>query len=70
MSKNQRNIARFSGLGIQMGVIIGGFAWLGNYLDKKQGNNKPWWTLSLLLFGVIGAMYLVIKEIKQMNEDE
>lgn len=70
MSKRNKNIARFSGIGIQMGAVIGGCAWLGNYLDKKQGNQKPWWTLGLLLFGVVSAMYLVIKEIKQLGDDE
>lgn len=70
MSKNKKNLARFSGVGIQMGIVIGGFAWLGNYLDKRQNNTKPWWTIGLLLFGVLSAMYLVIKEIKQMGEDE
>ena len=33
--KPMAKYARFSGLGIQMGVIIGFFSWLGVYLDDK-----------------------------------
>ncbi len=60
---------RFSGLGIQMGIIIGGFAWLGNYLDGKYHNKTPWWTLGLSLFGVIAALYLMIKEVIKMTKE-
>ncbi len=62
---------RFSGVGIQMGIIIGGFAFLGNYLDGKYQNKTPWWTLGLSLFGVAAGLYIMIKEvIKISKEDE
>lgn len=63
----KKNIYRYSGMGIQMGLIIGFFAWLGDFLDKKQGNQTAWWTLGLTLFGVLGAMYLMIKQIKNIS---
>ena len=53
-----------------MGVIIGGFAWLGNYLDKRQDNVTAWWTLGLTLFGVGSALYLMIKEVIKMGKEE
>jgi hypothetical protein len=59
--------ARFSSLGIQMGIIIAFFTWLGFYLDKKYQTKTPWWTLSLSLFGVISSLYLVIKEVIRMG---
>lgn len=62
--------ARFSGLGIQMGVIIGLFTWLGTYLDEKYNTKTPWWTLGLSLFGVAAALYVMIKEVINMNKDE
>ena len=65
----KNNFFRFSSMGMQMGVIIGGFTWLGSYIDKKQGNETQGWTLGLALFGVLSAMYLVIKEIKKMSDD-
>jgi len=43
------NFARFSSVGIQMGVIIALFAWLGTYLDEKYQNDTQWWTVGLSL---------------------
>lgn len=60
---------RFTSMGLQMGVIIGFFTWLGTYLDKKQLNETPVWTIVLSLLGVSGALYLIIKEVTKMNKD-
>lgn len=63
--------ARFSSLVIQMGVIIGFFTWLGIFLDKKMKMETAWWTIGLSLFGVFAALYLIIREVTKMgNEDE
>ena len=59
----------YSAMGLQMGVIIGVFTWLGTYLDKKQLNVTPVWTIVLSLVGVSGALYLIIKEVTKMNKD-
>jgi F0F1-type ATP synthase assembly protein I len=53
-----------------MGVIISFFTWLGFYLDKKFETATPWWTISLSLFGVCSSLYLVIKEVMKMGENE
>lgn len=60
--------ARFSTVGIQMGVIIAGCAWLGNFLDKKYQSATPWWTLGLTLFGVGTGLTLVIREAIKMSK--
>lgn len=60
---------RLSGIGIQMGIIIGGFAWLGNYLDGKYQNKTPWWTLGLSLFGVAAGLYLMIREVINISKE-
>jgi len=67
--KTGSKYAKFSTLGIQMGIIIGGFAWLGSFLDKKYNNDTAWWTLGLSLFGVTAAMYIMIKEVVKMGKD-
>ena len=61
---------RFSTLGIQMGVIIAFFTWLGYYLDRKFESETPWWTIILSLFGVCSSLYLVIKEVTKMGQNE
>jgi F0F1-type ATP synthase assembly protein I len=62
--------ARFSGLGIQMGLIIALFTWLGTYLDGRFTSKTPWWTIGLSLFGVVAALYLVIKEVVKMGKED
>jgi ATP synthase protein I len=67
--KNQNTYLRFTSVAIQMGVIIGGFTYLGVFLDKKQTNKTPIWTIVLSLFGVVISMYLIFKEVQKMNKD-
>lgn len=62
--------ARFSTLGVQMGVIIAFFTWLGTYLDDKYDTTTAWWTLGLSLFGVMTSLYIMIKEVINLNKDE
>jgi F0F1-type ATP synthase assembly protein I len=68
IGKKKNLFLRFSSVGIQMAGIIGFFAWLGTYFDKKFETLTPWWTISLSLLGVISSMFLVIKEILKLNQ--
>ncbi len=68
--KPESKFLRFSGLGVQMGITIGGFTWLGTYLDGRYQNKTPWWTLGLSLFGVIAALWFMIKEVIKMNKEK
>ena len=61
---------RLSSVAIQMGVIIGGFSWLGDYLDDRQQNKEPIWTIVLALTGVMVSMNLIFKEVKNINRDD
>lgn len=56
---------RYSGLAFQMMAIIGVCVWIGLKLDERLRLSGPWLTLALLLVGVVGAMYRVIKEVNQ-----
>jgi len=67
-NKQLSKYLKFSSLGIQMGVIIAFFTWLGTYLDESQKTDIQWWTLSLSLFGVISSLVLVIREVIKMNK--
>ena len=67
--KKTNTYLRFSAVGVQMGAVIAIFTWLGTFLDKKQANETPVWTIVLSLFGVAGSLYLVIKEVQRMNKD-
>ena len=68
--REMSKLAKFSGIGIQMGIIIGGFAWLGSYLDERYETKDPWWTICLCLFGVFAGLYLMIKEVMNLDKDD
>ena len=61
---------RFSSIGIQMGATIFLFTWLGVYLDDYFKNKTPWLTIILSLFGVIGSLVLVIREVTKLNQQD
>jgi|TARA_R110000737_G_scaffold61221_1_gene88264 F0F1-type ATP synthase assembly protein I len=61
--------AKYSGLGIQMGIIIAGLTWLGTFLDEKY-LTRPLWTVLLSLGGVAISLYIVIKEVINMSKDK
>jgi F0F1-type ATP synthase assembly protein I len=69
-NKKISKFARFSSVGIQMGVIIALFTWLGTYLDTKYKTSTAWWTLGLSLFGVVAGLILVIKEVIKMSKED
>jgi ATP synthase protein I len=69
-SKNsQGNFIRFTSLAFQMIGAIGFFSWLGYYLDQKYKSKTPWWTIGFSLFGVFISLYVVIREVLKMNQD-
>ena len=67
--KQLKSYARFSSLALQMGITIGGFTWLGSFLDGKYNQGGQAWTLCLSLFGVFVALYLIIREVMNMSKD-
>lgn len=70
INKSFSKFARFSSVGIQMGVIIALFTWLGTYLDDKYQTKTPWWTIGLSLFGVVAGLVLVIREVIRLSKED
>lgn len=54
--------ARYSGLAVQMGVMIFLGVWGGQRLDQRW-ETEPWLSVTGSLFGVGASLYLVIKEL-------
>ncbi len=54
---------RFSGMGFQMITVILLSTWGGMKLDAYWGFEKPWMTISLILIGVMGSMFILIKGV-------
>jgi len=51
-----------------MAAVIGGFTWLGTYLDTKCSTDSLFTIIGALL-GVAIGLYLVIKEVNQLNRE-
>jgi ATP synthase protein I len=67
LEKNPENsglpeYARYTGLGVQMIVIILVTVWGGMKLDKLFGLQTPVFTVILSLFGVLTAIYTAVKD--------
>lgn len=60
--------AYYSGMGFQMIAVIGVFIFIGNYLDKNNGNEKPIFTALLGLLGVGVSLYQVIRSLTKKKE--
>ena len=60
--KQPNPLLKYSNLAIQMGIIIGLFAWGGQKLDGHYKNPKPVFTIILSLTGIAISLYLVLKD--------
>jgi len=58
-----RALAKYSGLGFQMLAIIGIGAFAGIKLDAYFHTRNPWFTISLMLLGVVVALYQIIRSL-------
>jgi hypothetical protein len=67
--KNQlNNYARFSAMGIQMGVIIFLFVWGGQRLDQYLTLPFPVFTLTGSIIGIGAALYFVIRQLNNIQK--
>lgn len=54
--------AKYSALGVQMAVVIGGGCYGGFKLDEYYKNTTPIFTIILSLLSIAIAMYIVLKD--------
>lgn len=62
---NIKPYVKYSGMAFQMigALVLAAFA--GRKLDAYMGNDKPWFTIGLLLLAVIATMILTIISINK-----
>ncbi|MDX2430819.1 MAG: AtpZ/AtpI family protein [Bacteroides sp.] len=63
------SFTRYSGVGIQMVLIILIFYWGGSKLDERAANEKPVFTAILSLLGVFAALYVTLKDFIGKKDD-
>tara|TARA_B110000503_G_scaffold141087_1_gene233633 strand:+ start:844 stop:1065 length:222 start_codon:yes stop_codon:yes gene_type:complete len=68
--KNGSKFVKFSSLGVQMIVLIGGGALGGQLLDDKMQNEKPVFTIIFSLLGIFTSLYFVIREANKLSKDD
>lgn len=62
--KELNSYMKFTTMGFQMIVIIGGFTWAGYKIDEICHHTTKWVTALLSLTGVFISLYLVIRSAK------
>ena len=66
MKKQPNRWLIFSSLAFQIGAIMYGAVWIGQYLDTFYENQKSLFTLLLTVFGLVAIIYLIIKQTKHL----
>ena len=66
-SNGLKNWAVLSGIAFQMGATIFLCAWLGQKLDERYTSEKNWFTIGLVFFGLVASIYVVLKQLKNLN---
>lgn len=67
--KNQLNdYARFSAMGLQMGIIIFLFVWSGQKLDQYLKFQFPVFTVAGSFLGIGAALYFVIRNLNNIKK--
>ncbi|WP_233752643.1 AtpZ/AtpI family protein [Flavilitoribacter nigricans] len=61
--KGTQNYMKYSGMAIQMGVIILIGTYSGMWLDEKFQTNTPWFTVGLALLSIFAALYVSLKDL-------
>lgn len=56
--------AKYTGLAVQMIVVIGIFAFAGYKIDEAAAHDTKWVTATLALVGVFVSLYLVIRVVR------
>lgn len=59
--EKERNWIKYSGLAMQLIASILVFTFLGQYLDGQLGT-APWLTVAFSLAGVVGGLYLSLRD--------
>ncbi|MCC8410816.1 AtpZ/AtpI family protein [Mucilaginibacter sp. UR6-1] len=64
IGKGMSNYAKYTGIAVQMIVIIGGMAYAGYKIDEVSQHKVQWVTAVMALAGVFISLYLVIRAVK------
>lgn len=71
LPKNKETVKwlRFTGIAIQMGVLIWLGSLLGKYIDTKTDREDELWNKIITLIAVLLSMFSVIREVIKLGKD-
>ena len=64
-----KKTAILTGVAFQMGITIYLFVQAGKWLDQQYSNGGKLYAVILTLAGVFGSIYLVLRQLKSINEE-
>lgn len=65
--KRLKNAIVLTGVGVQMGVTIYLFIWLGKWLDTNYNEGEKMYVIIMTLLGVGVSLYAVVKQLNKFN---
>lgn len=68
LRKSLKSYAKYSAIGFQMAVFIGGGVLLGRWLDERYPSSKAWFTLGGTLLGLALGLYYALKSTREQDE--
>ena len=63
LRQGAKNYMKYSGMAIQMGIIILIGTYAGVWLDEHFQTGTPWFTVALALLSIFAALYVVLKDL-------
>lgn len=69
--KNSRQVnqyLKYSGMAIQLFVLMAIGAFLGQWLDRRLESSKPYFTILLILLFTAGFFYKLVTDLNRKNE--
>lgn len=61
---------KYSGMAIQMGVIILVGTYAGSWLDERMQTSTPWFTVGLALLSIFAALYITLKDLFTSDKEK
>ncbi len=64
------NYLKFSGIAIQMAVVITLAAYFGKWLDEKLEHETPGLTITFVLVAIFASLYQLIQALIKLGKDD
>ncbi len=65
--KRLKNALVLTGVGVQMGITMYLFIWLGKWLDTNYNEGEKMYVIIMTLLGVGVSLYAVVKQLNRLN---